>query len=256
MSALGEAQLRQRPATDAAAVPAHVGIIMDGNGRWAEARGLPRAAGHRKGVEALRRAVRHAGELGVRYLTVFSFSSENWSRPAQEIASLMALLRRFIQEDLRELHQANVRVRPIGRRDNLSPEIESLLRNAEDTTRGNTGMTLFVAFNYGGRDEIVRACQAIARGVQTGAVSPDAIDEDMIAAHLDTAGVPDPDMIIRTSGECRLSNFTMWQAAYSEFVFVPVHWPDFDEAALDSAIAEFRNRSRRFGSVAADAGGG
>lgn len=249
MTVHGEVQVRQLSAADEGSAPAHIGIIMDGNGRWAEARGLPRSAGHRKGVEALRRTVRRAGKIGVRYLTVFSFSSENWSRPAQEIASLMGLLRRFIEQDLKELGEANVRVRPIGRRDNLSNEINALLTKAEESTRDNTGMTLLVAFNYGGRDEIVRACQALAERVKAGEIAPGDIDEKLLADNLDTAGIPDPDVIIRTSGESRLSNFTMWQAAYSEFVFVPVLWPDFDDAALDAALQEYRNRHRRFGSV-------
>ena len=256
MSALGGVSVRPLPTADDPRAPAHIAIIMDGNGRWAKSHGLPRAAGHRKGVEALRCTVRHAAKLGVAYLTVFSFSSENWSRPAQEIASLMGLLRRFIQQDLIELDQANVRVLPIGRRDDLSEEINALLDQAEETTRGNTGLTLLVAFNYGGRDEIVRACQALAERVKAGELDPSEIDEDALEAQLDTAGIPDPDLIIRTSGENRLSNFTMWQAAYSEFVFMPQHWPDFDEAALESAIREFFSRDRRFGGLAAGMTGG
>jgi undecaprenyl diphosphate synthase len=256
MSVLGEVSARPLPTAGDPRVPAHVAIIMDGNGRWAKAHGLPRAAGHRKGVESLRRTVRHAAKLGIGYLTVFSFSSENWSRPAQEVASLIGLLRRFIEQDLIELDQANVRVRPIGRRDDLSAEINALLRKAEDTTRTNTGLTLLVAFNYGGRDEIVRACQSLAERVKAGEIEPADIDEAMLASGLDTAGIPDPDLIIRTSGENRLSNFTMWQAAYSEFVFVPQHWPDFDEGALEAALQEFYSRDRRFGGVAAGMTGG
>ncbi|MEW5421028.1 isoprenyl transferase [Amorphus sp. 3PC139-8] len=256
MSVLGGVSARPDFDTEAPTVPVHIGIIMDGNGRWAEARGLPRVAGHRKGVDALRRTVRHAAKLGVRHLTVFSFSSENWSRPAQEVASLMGLLRRFIEQDLRELDQNNIRVRPIGRRDNLSKEINELLTHAEETTRANTGMTLLVAFNYGGRDEIARACRIVAERVAAGEIAADAVDETLIASYLDTAGIPDPDLIIRTSGESRLSNFLMWQAAYAEFVFVPELWPDFDEAALEAALSEFRNRNRRFGGVVAGVTGG
>ncbi|WP_026318827.1 isoprenyl transferase [Amorphus coralli] len=256
MSAAGGVPARPLPSADDPRIPTHIGIIMDGNGRWAQSRGLPRAAGHRKGVEALRRTVRHAGELGVGYLTIFSFSSENWSRPAQEIASLMSLLRRFIQQDLKELAQANVRVIPIGRRDDLADDIRALLVEAEETTRANTGLTLLVAFNYGGRDEIARACRKLAERVRAGELDPAAIDETLLACELDTAGIPDPDLIIRTSGENRLSNFTMWQAAYSEFVFVPQHWPDFDEASLEAAIREFCNRDRRFGGLAAGMTGG
>jgi len=256
MSVLGEVSARPLPAAGDPRVPAHVAIIMDGNGRWAKAHGLPRAAGHRRGVETLRQTVRHAGNLGIRYLTVFSFSSENWSRPAQEVASLMALLRRFFEQDLDKLNKANVRVLTIGRRDDLSAEINAILKLAEDTTRANTGLTLLVAFNYGGRDELVRACQALAERVKAGELDPADIDEEMLASRLDTAGIPDPDLIIRTSGENRLSNFTMWQAAYSEFVFMPQHWPDFDEAAFDAALQEFYSRDRRFGGIAAGVAGG
>lgn len=256
MSVLGEVSARPLPAAGDPRVPAHVAIIMDGNGRWAKAHGLPRAAGHRRGVETLRQTVRHAGNLGIRYLTVFSFSSENWSRPAQEVASLMALLRRFFEQDLDKLNKANVRVLTIGRRDDLSAEINAILKLAEDTTRANTGLALLVAFNYGGRDELVRACQALAERVKAGELDPADIDEEMLASRLDTAGIPDPDLIIRTSGENRLSNFTMWQAAYSEFVFMPQHWPDFDEAAFDAALQEFYSRDRRFGGIAAGVAGG
>ena len=226
--------------------PAHVAIIMDGNGRWAAARGLPRAEGHRRGVEALRRVVRASHELGIRYLTIFSFSSENWSRPASEIGDLFGLLRRFIRNDL-----DGVRVRVIGERDGLEPDICALLSEAEELTRGNTKLTLVVAFNYGSRQEIARAAQRLAREVAEGRRDPASIDADAIGAHLDAPDIPDPDLIIRTSGEQRLSNFLMWQAAYSELVFVPMHWPDFDKTALEGAIAEFGRRERRFGGLVA-----
>ena len=234
--------------------PRHVAIIMDGNGRWAAARGLPRGEGHRRGVEALRRVVRGAGELGVRYLTIFSFSSENWSRPAQEIGDLFGLLRRFIRNDLAELHRDGVRVRIIGERTGLEPDIIALLTEAEELTRNNTRMTLIVAFNYGSRQEIAQAAQRLAEDVAAGKLDPKAITADALEAKLDTAGIPDPDLIIRTSGEQRLSNFLMWQAAYSEFVFVPVHWPDFDKAALRDAIDEYSRRERRFGGLIAKTG--
>jgi undecaprenyl diphosphate synthase len=234
--------------------PRHVAIIMDGNGRWAAARGLPRGEGHRRGVEALRRVVRGAGELGVRYLTIFSFSSENWSRPAQEIGDLFGLLRRFIRNDLAELHRDGVRVRIIGERAGLEPDIIALLTEAEELTRNNTRMTLIVAFNYGSRQEIAQAAQRLAEDVAAGKLDPKAITADALEAKLDTAGIPDPDLIIRTSGEQRLSNFLMWQAAYSEFVFVPVHWPDFDKAALRDAIDEYSRRERRFGGLIAKTG--
>ncbi|TAK50039.1 MAG: isoprenyl transferase [Xanthobacteraceae bacterium] len=234
--------------------PRHVAIIMDGNGRWASARGLPRVEGHRRGVEALRRTVRAAIELDIAYLTIFSFSSENWSRPAQEVSDLFGLLRRFIRHDLAELHRDGVCVRIIGARDGLDPEICALLTEAEELTRANTRMTLVVAFNYGSRDEIARAARALAREVAAGERAIDTIDAEAIGSRLDTAGLPDPDLIIRTSGEKRLSNFLMWQAAYSELVFVPELWPDFDKAALERAIAEYHGRERRFGGLVAKTG--
>jgi undecaprenyl diphosphate synthase len=235
-------------------VPRHVAIIMDGNGRWAAARGLPRAEGHRRGVEALRKTVRAAGELGIAVLTIFSFSAENWSRPASEIRDLMGLLRRFIRNDLAELHKHNVRVRVIGEREGLEPEIRMLLEEAEDLTRGNDGLILVVAFNYGARQEIARAAREVAIEVAQGRLAAEAVSPDVLAAHLGAPDLPDPDVIIRTSGEQRLSNFLLWQAAYSELVFVPVYWPDFDRAALEGAIAEYRRRERRFGGLIAQTG--
>ncbi len=233
--------------------PRHVAIIMDGNGRWAGARGLPRSEGHRRGVEALRRTVRAAGELGVKYLTIFSFSAENWARPESEIRDLMGLLRRFIRNDLAELHASGVRVRIIGERAGLAPDILGLLQEAEDLTRGNDKLTLVVAFNYGGRQEIARAARRLAAAVQEGRIALDDVTAEAIGGALDVPEVPDPDLVIRTSGEQRLSNFLLWQAAYSEFVFLPIHWPDFDRAALESALSEFYRRERRFGGLAARA---
>jgi undecaprenyl diphosphate synthase len=235
-------------------VPRHVAIIMDGNGRWAASRGLPRVEGHRRGVEALRKTVRAAGEIGIQCLTIFSFSSENWQRPASEIRDLMGLLRRFIRNDLAELHANGVRVRVIGERDNLDPDIRRLLDEAEQLTRANTNLLLIVAFNYGARDEIARAVRRIAGRVAGGELKPEAITEDMIGANLDAADIADPDLIIRTSGEQRLSNFLLWQAAYSELVFSPVYWPDFDRASLEAAIEEYRRRERRFGGLIAKTG--
>lgn len=235
-------------------VPEHIAIIMDGNGRWAAARGLPRGEGHRRGVEALRRTVRAAGEIGVRILTIFSFSSENWARPASEISDLMMLLRRFIRNDLAELHQSNVRVRVLGERVGLEPDIESLLQEAEQLTRDNTGLMLVVAFNYGSRQEIARAARRIAEEVACGELDPADISVECLASHLDAPDIPDPDLIIRTSGEQRLSNFLLWQAAYSELIFVPIYWPDFDRAALETAIKEFQGRERRFGGLIAKTG--
>jgi undecaprenyl diphosphate synthase len=236
------------------AVPRHVAIIMDGNGRWAAARGLPRGEGHRRGVEALRKTVRAAGELGISYLTIFSFSAENWARPASEIRDLMGLLRRFIRNDLAELHRNGVKVRVIGERGDLEPEIRRLLEEAEERTQGNTKLTLVVAFNYGARQEIARAAARIATEVQAGRIAPAAVTADLIGQNLDAPDVPDADVIIRTSGELRLSNFLLWQAAYSELVFVPTYWPDFDRAALEDAIAEYHRRERRFGGLIAQTG--
>jgi undecaprenyl diphosphate synthase len=236
------------------AAPRHVAIIMDGNGRWAQARGLPRGEGHRRGVEALRRTVRAAGEVGIDFLTIFSFSAENWSRPKSEVRDLMVLLRRFIRNDLADLHRNNVRVVVIGERDELAGDIRSLLDEAEVLTKTNTGLTVIVAFNYGSRQEIARAARALAVEVRDGRLDPDAITAERIGAQLDTAALPDPDLIIRTSGEQRLSNFLLWQAAYSELVFVPIYWPDFDRAALDAAIDEYHRRERRFGGLVARTG--
>ena len=234
--------------------PRHVAIIMDGNGRWASARGLPRAEGHRRGVEALRRTIRAAGEIGIQVITIFSFSSENWSRPAAEIGELMGLLRRFIRNDLAELHKSNVRVRIIGEREGLDPDIGRLLVEAEELTRANDGLTLVVAFNYGARQEIARAVRRIAEQVASGALKPADVTAETIGGFLDAPDLPDPDLIIRTSGEQRLSNFLLWQSAYSELVFVPTYWPDFDRAALEAAIAEYRQRERRFGGLVAKTG--
>jgi undecaprenyl diphosphate synthase len=215
---------------------------------------LPRGEGHRRGVEALRKTVRAAGEIGISFLTIFSFSAENWSRPPSEIRDLMGLLRRFIRNDLAELHQNGVKVRVIGERNDLDPDIRRLLEEAEELTRDNTGLTLVVAFNYGARQEIARAAARIAAMVKDGTLEPAAITADLIGQNLDAPGLPDPDLIIRTSGEQRLSNFLLWQIAYSELVFVPTYWPDFDRAALESAIAEYHRRERRFGGLIAQTG--
>ncbi len=231
--------------------PEHIAIIMDGNGRWAKARGLPRAAGHRAGVEALRRTVRAAGEIGLSWLTVYAFSSENWSRPQSEITDLMGLLKLFVRRDLAELHRNGVRVRMIGDHAALEPEIASLVREAEALTALNRKLNLVIAFNYGGRDEITRAARALAREVAAGRLEPAAVTPEIFAGFLDTNGIPDPELVIRTSGEQRLSNFLLWQAAYSEFVFLPCLWPDFGRAELLRAIEMFNERDRRFGGVAA-----
>jgi undecaprenyl diphosphate synthase len=231
------------------AMPRHVAIIMDGNGRWATARGLPRFEGHRRGVEALRRAVRIAGDMGIEVLTVYAFSSENWRRPKSEIAELMGLLKLFVRRDLAELHRNNVRVRSIGERDSLAPDLRGLIEEAENLTQRNTSLTLVIAFNYGARDEIARAVRTLAAAVAAGKLAPDAITDGLIGEALDAPDMPDPDLIIRTSGEQRLSNFLLWQAAYSEFVFLPVLWPDFDRTHFEQALEIFAKRERRFGGV-------
>jgi undecaprenyl diphosphate synthase len=233
------------------AKPTHIAIIMDGNGRWAEARGLPRAAGHRAGVETLRKVVRAVGDMRIPWLTVYAFSSENWSRPKSEVSDLMGLLKLFIRRDLAELHQNGVKVHVIGRRDDLQPDIRALLEEAEALTVDNRDMNLVIAFNYGGRDEIVRAVRQAATAAREGRIREAEITAETFEAFLDTAAMPDPDLVIRTSGEQRLSNFLLWQAAYSEFVFLPCHWPDFDTRQLTEAVEIYSARDRRFGGVAA-----
>ncbi len=230
-------------------VPRHVAIIMDGNGRWAKARNLPRAAGHRSGVEAVRRTVRAASELGIEYLTLYSFSSENWSRPVAEIIDLMGLLRRFIRQNLAELHQAGVRILVIGERDRIDPDLMTLIDEAVLVTAGNTKLKLVIAFNYGARQEIAKAARLLAEKVASGMLDAAAITPDLLTSHLDTAGIPDPDLLIRTSGEVRLSNFLLWQCAYTEFVFLDTLWPDFGKEHLEQALTIYRARSRRFGGV-------
>lgn len=243
--------LAQRAGFDAPAafLPRHVGIIMDGNGRWAHSRGLPRGEGHRRGVEALRGAVRYAVRRGIRYLTLFSFSSENWSRPDEEIAGLFNLVRIFIRSDLAELNRNSVRVRVIGDRDSIPADIRVLIEEAEAVTAGNRGLHLVVAFNYGSRDEIVRAARRVSERVLRGEIAPEDIDQRTFAQALDTGEMPDPDLIIRTSGEQRVSNFLLWQAAYAEFIFLPVLWPEFGEAEFASALDEYASRERRYGGV-------
>jgi len=236
-----------------AAMPEHVAIIMDGNGRWAKQRGLPRAMGHRKGVEAVRETVRAAGDAGIKYLTLFAFSSENWRRPEAEVSDLMGLLKAFIRRDLAELHSENVRIRIIGDRYTLRSDILDLLLEAEETTRNNTALTLVIAFNYGSRDEIARAMVSLAKDVEAGVLRAQDVTPALINARLDTAGIPDPDLIIRTSGEERLSNFLLWQAAYSEFIFMPEYWPDFGRELFYSALEKFAARDRRFGGLSSQA---
>jgi len=226
---------------------------MDGNGRWAKQRGLPRTMGHRRAVETVRQTVRTAGDLGIKYLTLFAFSSENWRRPEAEVTDLLGLLKAFIRSDLAELHRQNVRIRVIGDRVNLRSDILKLLLEAEETTKANTALTLVIAFNYGSRDEIARAMMSLAKDVEEGRLRSQDITPALINARLDTAGIPDPDLIIRTSGEERLSNFLLWQAAYSEFVFLPEYWPDFSRELFLSALEKFASRDRRFGGLSAQA---
>jgi undecaprenyl diphosphate synthase len=234
-------------AEDARLKPEHIAIIMDGNGRWAKSRGLPRAAGHRAGVEALRQAVRNAGDLGIGWMTVYAFSSENWSRPKSEVTDLMGLLKLFIRRDLAELHQNGVRVRVIGERASLQTDIRKLLEEAEQLTVDNRSMNLVIAFNYGSRDEIARAARKVAEAASAGRLSPEDITPESFAAFLDTVDIPDPDLIIRTGGEERLSNFLLWQAAYAEFVFQEVLWPDYGAEHLARALRDYGRRERRYG---------
>ena len=233
------------------AVVQHVGLIMDGNGRWAALRGLPRAAGHREGVEAARRAVEAARDLGVRYLTLYSFSTENWRRPAGEVRDLIGLLREFIDDDLPTLKKEGVRVRIIGDRQNLDNDLRLLVNRAERTTAQNDKFVLQIAFNYGGRDEIIRAMRSYARQVKVGAADPEKLNEQVLQDYLDTKDIPDPELIIRTSGEKRISNFLLWQAAYAEYVFLDALWPDFNKDYFADALAEYKGRERRFGGVEA-----
>ncbi len=225
----------------------HVAIIMDGNGRWAKARGLRRITGHQQGAEAVRRTVKHCRELGVSYLTIYAFSSENWKRPPTEVDDLMGLMRLYLRRELDELVDAGVRMRFIGDRRRLPDDIIALVNQAEQRTRTSSGLTLTVALNYGGRREIVEAAQRLARDAAAGRLDPDDIDEKIFADRLATNGLPEPDLLIRTSGEQRISNFLLWQLAYTELVFIPAMWPDFTKQHLEDAINEFHRRERRYG---------
>lgn len=234
---------------EGAKVPRHIAVIMDGNGRWAAKRGFPRSVGHRAGVEAVRRIVRSAIELRVQHLTLYSFSSENWARPKSEVDDLMGLIKRFIRGDLAELHQNGVRISIIGARDGIDQELVALIEEAVDLTSDNTALDLIIAFNYGARAEIASAARKLAAKALKGEIKLEDIGEDALTAELDTASIPDPELLIRTSGEMRLSNFLLWQSAYTEFVFSPVLWPDFGHSELEAAIDEYNRRERRFGGV-------
>jgi undecaprenyl diphosphate synthase len=228
-------------------LPRHIAIIMDGNGRWAQSRGLPRIAGHRRGAEAVRRTLTAAVELGIPYLTLFGFSSENWKRPLDEVDDLMGLLRHYLRGEIAELHRNGVRLRVIGEIGRLSTDIITLIDNAEALTRDNRAINLTIALSYGGRAEIAAAARTIAAKVKSGALALQTINEDLIASHLLTVDLPDPDLLIRTSGEQRISNFLLWQCAYAELVFTKTLWPDFGRADLEQAIADYCGRERRYG---------
>lgn len=233
--------------SDDAAPPLHVAVIMDGNGRWARARGLPRTAGHREGAKAVRRTIEAAPELGITHLTLFGFSSENWRRPPGEVGEIMNLIRFYLRREIAELNRNNVRFRMIGERDRLSEDIVSLIEMAEQTTADNTGLEVTIALSYGGRSEIASVARELAQESRSGRLDPAAIDERLVASRMLTRDLPDPDLLIRTSGEQRISNFLLWQCAYAEFVFLDVLWPDFDGDALAEALGEFARRDRRYG---------
>ena len=228
-------------------MPKHVAIIMDGNGRWATKRGLPRKAGHKAGAEALERIIYAAKEFGLEHLTVYAFSTENWKRSAEEVGAIMDLLRFYLKNYFKKFVKDNIRMHVIGEKSRLDTDIQKAIAEIEDLSREKNGMTVHVALNYGGRDELRRAVTKIARETADGTLSPDAITEDTISDALDTAGTPDPELMIRTSGEERISNFLLWQIAYSEFFFSDTLWPDFDKKELERAIYYYQNRERRFG---------
>ena len=230
-------------------IPKHIGIIMDGNGRWAKKRGLPRSAGHRMGAKTLEQITRDAGHLGVRYLTVYAFSTENWKRPADEVEALMKLLSEYLDDYKRLIGDEDIRVRIIGSYDGLDEEIIAKIKNIEEKTKENSAITLNIALNYGGRDELVYAARKIAEKVKDGSLLPDDITEDVISDNIYTNYMPDPDFIIRPSGEFRLSNFLLWQSAYSEFWYSDILWPDFTRDDLIKAICDYQKRNRRFGGV-------
>ena len=237
-------------ATGLAPPPTHVAVIMDGNGRWAKARGLPRVAGHRRGADAVRATIEAAIDQGVRHLTLFGFSSENWKRPVEEVSDLMGLLRHYLRAELADLHRNGVRLRIVGERTRLAADIIGLIANAEETTQRNVRLELTIALSYGGRADIVQAACRLAADVAAGRLAVDDIDEARFGGALWTHGTPDPDLLIRTSGEKRISNFLLWQCAYAEFVFVDTLWPDFGKREFADAIAEFRRRERRYGTAA------
>jgi len=229
--------------------PKHVAIIMDGNGRWAEAKNLPRIEGHRNGAKSVRIAIQSSIKYSIRYLTLYGFSSENWSRPHDEVADLMGLLERYLKSEIAELHQNGIRLRIIGNRDDLSSDIVTLIEDSENKTIKNKKLDLIIALSYGGRNEITVAAKRLAESVENGIIRPNQISEEIFARQLYTSDIPDPDLLIRTSGEKRLSNFLLWQVAYSELVFIDTLWPDFSEIDFSNALAEFEGRERRYGAT-------
>ncbi len=231
------------------ALPTHVGIIMDGNGRWAKKRGMPRSAGHKVGADTFRKITKYCSKLGIKYLTVYAFSTENWRRPVEEVDFLMGLFEQYLKEALRDFQEENIRVIFLGDKSAFSPKLRSLIEKVEQASREKTGMTLNIAMNYGGRDEILKAVRELAEDVKAGDLLPAAIDTQALEKRLYTATQPDPDLIIRPSGEYRLSNFLLWQGAYAELVFMDVLWPDFKEHDLERALDEYAARNRRFGGV-------
>lgn len=238
-----------QPATPepALAVPKHVAIIMDGNGRWAVSHNKPRSVGHKRGAEAVREAIEGALDAGVSYLTLYAFSSENWNRPREEVTDLMGLLKLYLSREVKTMHKQNVRLQVIGRREKLSDDIQAMIQRAEALTKDNTRLTLVIALSYGSRDEIVEAAKALAHKAVSGEIDVESIDEELFGSALMTSAIPDPDLIIRTSGEKRLSNFLMWQAAYSEFLFLDLLWPDFSKETFSAAVSEYQTRDRRYG---------
>lgn len=230
-------------------VPAHIAIIMDGNGRWAKSRFMPRTYGHKVGVETIRKVVKECSRLGVKYLTLYAFSTENWKRPKEEVSALMGLLVKYLRSELEELHKNNVKILTIGDISKLPEACIEELALAKEKTKDNTGLVMSLALNYGGRNDLVNAVKNISQDLVDGKISLDDIDDNLISSHLSTNESPDPDLVVRTSGEQRLSNFLLWELAYSEFYFTDIHWPDFDEKELQKAIFAYQSRDRRFGAI-------
>ena len=230
-------------------IPAHVAIILDGNGRWAKEKGMPRNYGHKQGAKAVEAILEDAKDMGIKYLTVYAFSTENWNRPEAEVSALMTILRNYLKTSIKKSMKNNVRCRVIGERSKLSPDIQEAIRELEETTAGNTGLTFTIAINYGSRDEITRAVRKVAARVAAGELAPEDITEKIIGENLDTNYLPDPDLLIRTCNEQRISNYLLWQCAYTEFYFTPVAWPDFDKAELEKAVEAYSGRTRKFGGL-------